>query len=65
MYGIPHSGDCEDYVACARAVSDVLSSVEGAGRWTPEEIARAHRVGQSRNGNPKFNTVKFSSGETK
>ena len=70
MYRIPHSGDYEDYVACARAyedyvacaraVLDVLSSVEGAGRWTPADIARAHRVGQSRNRNPKPNTVKFS-----
>ena len=60
MYGIPHSGDYEDYDACARAVSDVLNSVEGPKRWTPDDIARAHRVGQSRNGEPKPMIVKFS-----
>ena len=60
MYGIPHSGDYKDCDACSRAVSDVLNSVEGPRRWTPDDIARAHRVGQSRNGEPKPMTVKFS-----
>ena len=53
MYGIPHSGDYEDYDPCARAFSDVFSLVERPKRWTPDDIARAHRVGQSRNGEPK------------
>ena len=58
MYGIPHSRDYKDYDACARAVSDVLNSVEGPRRWMPD-IARAHRVGHSRNGEPKPTIVKF------
>ena len=59
MYGKPHSGDHEDYDACARAVSDVLNCVEGPRRWTPDDIARAHRIGQSRDGQPKPMIVKF------
>ena len=59
MYGIPHSGAYEDYDVCARAVSDVLNSVEGQRRWMPDNIARVHRVGQSRNGEPKPTIVKF------
>ena len=59
MYGIPYSGDNEDYDACARAVSDVLNCVEGPRRWTPDEIARAHRIGGSRDGQPKHMIVKF------
>ena len=59
MYEIPHSGDHEDYDACARAVSYVLNCVEGPRRWTPNDIARAHRIGQSRNGQPKPMIVKF------
>ena len=59
MYGIPHSGDHEDYDACARAVSDVLNCVEGPRRWTPDDIAGSHRVGQNRDGEPKPVTVKL------
>ena len=44
MYGIPHSRDYKDYDACARAVSDVLNSVEGSRRWTPDDISLALTV---------------------
>ena len=62
MYGIPHSRDSrlEDYGTCTQAVTDVLNSVVGPKRWTTDDIARAHRVGQSRDGKPKPKIVKFN-----
>ena len=60
MYGIPHSEEFEDYDACARAVVDVLSGVDGPKKWTTDDIARAHRVGESRKCEPKPKIMKFS-----
>ena len=60
MYGVPHSGDFEDYDTCAKAVTDALNCVGGPRRWTPDDIARAHRVGHSKNGEPKPIVIKFS-----
>ena len=41
-------------------MADELNSVGGQRMWTPDDIARAHRVGQSREGEPKPMIVKFS-----
>ena len=62
MYGIPHRRDSnhEDYDTCAQAVTDVLNSVAGPKRWTTDDIVRAHRIGQSRDGQPKPMIVKFN-----
>ena len=62
MYQIPHSRDSrfEDYDTCTQAVTDVLNSGAGPKQWMTDDIARAHRVGQSRDGQPKPLIVKFS-----
>ena len=39
---------------------DILNSVDGPKKWTTDDIARAHRVGESRNGEPKPMIIKFS-----
>ena len=61
-YGLPHRRDSnhEDHDTCAQAVTDVPNSVAGPKRWTADDIARAHRIGQSRDGQPKPMTVKFN-----
>lgn len=59
LYGVPETEEHENYDACAKAVADVLNSVEGQKKWTPDDIARAHRVGESRDGQPKPMIVKF------
>ena len=62
MYGVPHSGNAEfeNYDTCAKAVTDILNSADGPKQWTTDDIARAHRVGQSLNGKPKPMIVKFN-----
>ena len=62
MYRIPHSRDSrlEDYDTCTQAVTDVLNSGAGPKQWMTDNVARAHRVGQSRDGKPKPMIVKFS-----
>ena len=62
MYGISHRRDSnhEDYDTCAQAVTDVLNSVAGPKGWTTDDIARVHRIGQSRYGQPKPMIVKFN-----
>ena len=41
-------------------MTDVLNSVAGPKRWTTDDIARAYRIGQSRDGQPKPMIVKFN-----
>ena len=41
-------------------MTDVLNSVAGPKRWTTDDIVRAHRIGQSRDGQPKPMIVKFN-----
>ena len=53
-------GSLDDYNTSTQAVTDVLNSVAGPKRWTTDDIARAHRVGQSRDGQPKPMIVKFN-----
>ena len=60
MYGVPHNDVFEDYDACARAVVDVLNSVDGPKKFTIDDHARAHRIGESRKGEPKSMIIKFS-----
>ena len=62
MYRIPHSRDSrlEDYDTCTQAVTDVLNSGAGPKQWMTDNVARAHRVGQSRDGQPKPMIVKFN-----
>ena len=64
MFGVPYSGgsqpDRESSDDCARIVTDILNSVDGPKQWTPDDIARAHRVGQSKDGKPRTMIVKFS-----
>jgi archaellum component FlaC len=60
MYGVPQREKFESFDTCARLVADTLNSVEGPKRWTTDDIARAHRVGESRNGRPKPMIVKFN-----
>ena len=59
MFGVPHN-TLEDYDTCARAVVNVLNSVNGPKKWTTDDIAHAHRVGESRNGESKPMIIKFS-----
>jgi archaellum component FlaC len=67
VYGIPHVGDSdrESYDTCARAVTDILNSVDGPKQWTTDDIARAHRVGRSQEGKPRPMIVKFSNWKDK
>ena len=44
----------------SRPVTDVLNSGAGPKQWMTDNVARAHRVGQSRDGKPKPMIVKFS-----
>ena len=60
MYGVPHNDVFEDYDACARAAMDVLNSVDGPKKFTIDDHARAHRIGESRKGEPKPMIIKFS-----
>ena len=53
-------GSLDEYKTCTQAVTEVLNSVAGPKRWTTDDIARAHRVGQSRDGQPKPMIVKFN-----
>ena len=55
MYGRDSNHD-----TCAQAVTDVLNSVAGPKRWTTDDIVGAHRIGRSRDGQPKPMVVKFN-----
>ena len=60
MFGVPAPEGKEDYNSCAKAVTEALNSVTEASRtWTTDDIARAHRVGQSREGGPRPMIIKF------
>ena len=41
IFGVSHNDVLEDYDACARAVVDVLNSVDRPNKWTIDDIARA------------------------
>ena len=62
MLGIPQGGDprFQKDDICARAVTEALNGVAGPKRWTTDDIARVHRVGQIRNGKPKPMIVEFN-----
>ena len=63
MYGVPSLTEGpEDYDACANAVVSVLNAADDNQdwQWASNDIVRAHRVGQSRDGSPRPMVVKFS-----
>eukprot|EP00745_Piridium_sociabile_P044407 TRINITY_DN93097_c0_g1_i14.p2 TRINITY_DN93097_c0_g1~~TRINITY_DN93097_c0_g1_i14.p2 ORF type:complete len:101 (+),score=14.50 TRINITY_DN93097_c0_g1_i14:35-337(+) len=62
IFGIPHRNDHEDFDTCAMAVVDALNSIDGPKDWTPDDIVRAHRIGQARDGQPRPMIVKFVGG---
>ena len=41
------------------AVVDTLNSTDGPKEWSPDDIVRAHRVGQSKYGQPRPMIVRF------
>eukprot|EP00745_Piridium_sociabile_P022488 TRINITY_DN35108_c1_g1_i3.p1 TRINITY_DN35108_c1_g1~~TRINITY_DN35108_c1_g1_i3.p1 ORF type:complete len:250 (+),score=41.54 TRINITY_DN35108_c1_g1_i3:77-826(+) len=59
LYGVPQTNKCESFDTCAKLVADTLNSVESPKKWSADDIARAHRVVESRNGQPKPMIVKF------
>ncbi|XP_076439146.1 uncharacterized protein LOC143278020 [Babylonia areolata] len=61
FFGIPPLGQNENNDTCVSAVVDTLNSVErGVKKWTPDDIVRAHRIGQTREGNPRPMIVRFA-----
>eukprot|EP00745_Piridium_sociabile_P004745 TRINITY_DN1285_c0_g1_i1.p1 TRINITY_DN1285_c0_g1~~TRINITY_DN1285_c0_g1_i1.p1 ORF type:complete len:154 (-),score=33.74 TRINITY_DN1285_c0_g1_i1:24-485(-) len=66
LFGIAQSSDSESFSMCASAVTSALNSVEGSSKtWTDEDIVRAHRVGQARNGGPRPMIAKFKNWKDK
>ena len=62
MFGVASiSGEGrEGYDECSAAVCSALNGIAGEREWTERDIARAHRMGQPRAGEPRPMIVKFT-----